>query len=53
MGIQEETKRYTIAEYLELEEKAEYRSGFYNGQIFAMAAGSPEHSTISSNCGFA
>ncbi len=53
MGIQDEIKRYTLAEYLEMEEQAEYRSEFYNGEIFKMAGSSPEHSTICSNCGFA
>lgn len=51
MGIQDEIKRYTLAEYLEMEETAEFRSEFYNGEIFAMAGSSPEHSTIASNCG--
>jgi Uma2 family endonuclease len=51
MGIEGEIKRYTLAEYLELEEQAEFWSEFYNGEIFAMAGGTPEHGTIASNCG--
>ncbi|HEX2900942.1 MAG TPA: Uma2 family endonuclease [Bacteroidia bacterium] len=49
MGIEEEIKRHTLAEYLAMEEQAESRSEFYNGQIFAMSGGSPEHSTIAAN----
>jgi Uma2 family endonuclease len=49
MGIEEEIKRYSLTEYLAMEEEAEYRSEFYNGQIFAMSGGSPEHSSIAVN----
>lgn len=40
---------YTLAEYLAREEGAEYKSEFYQGQIFAMSGGSPEHNTASVN----
>ncbi|MBW4664935.1 MAG: Uma2 family endonuclease [Chroococcus sp. CMT-3BRIN-NPC107] len=40
---------YTPAEYLELEEKAEYKSEYINGQIFPMAGGSTNHNTIALN----
>lgn len=50
MGHPEETKRYTLAEYLELEEAAEYKSEFYNGEIYAMSGGTPMHSRIAVNC---
>jgi len=40
---------YTGAEYLELEEQAEYKSEFYNGEIFAMSGGSRNHSVICVN----
>ncbi len=40
---------YTPAEYLELEEKAEYKSEYINGQIFPMAGGSINHNTIALN----
>jgi len=44
------TKQFcTTEEYLALEEKAEYKSEYYNGQIFAMAGGSPDHSLIAAN----
>ena len=42
-------KRYTMEEYLALEEKAEYKSEYFNGEIFAMAGAAPAHSRISSN----
>jgi Uma2 family endonuclease len=53
MGHPQETRRYTLAEYLALEELAEYKSEFYNGEIFSMAGGSPEHSRIAANCMYA
>ena len=40
---------YTPAEYLELEEKAEYKSEYVNGQIFPMTGGSINHNRISGN----
>ena len=40
---------YTPAEYLELEEKAEYKSEYVDGQIFPMTGGSTNHNTISLN----
>ncbi len=40
---------YTPAEYLELEEKAESKSEYINGQIFLMAGGSINHNRISGN----
>ncbi|MGC2238761.1 MAG: Uma2 family endonuclease [Pyrinomonadaceae bacterium] len=40
---------YSADEYLALEENAEYRSQFYNGEIFAMAGASRKHNAISMN----
>lgn len=40
---------YTKEEYLELEEQSEYKSEFYNGEIFAMSGGSRNHSVICVN----
>lgn len=40
---------YTPAEYLELEEKAEYKSEYNNGQIFPMTGGSTNHNKIALN----
>lgn len=41
--------RYTLEQYLARERVAEEKSEFYQGQIFAMAGGSPRHNTISLN----
>jgi Uma2 family endonuclease len=38
--------RYTFAEYLELEEIARVRHEFYDGEIYAMAGGTPEHAAM-------
>ena len=43
-------KTYTPEEYLVLEEKAEYRSEYENGEIVAMAGGSLNHQQITANC---
>ncbi len=40
---------YSPEEYLALEEKAVERSEYYNGEIFTMAGGTPEHNQISLN----
>ena len=40
---------YTPAEYLELEEKAEYKSEYNNGQIFPMTGGSTNHNRVTGN----
>lgn len=40
---------YTIAEYLEFEREAEERHYFIDGEIFAMAGESPQHSSINFN----
>jgi Uma2 family endonuclease len=39
-------KRYTVEEYLERERKAEYKSEYLDGQIYAMAGASLSHSSI-------
>jgi len=44
-------KYITEAEYLALEELAGTRHEYYNGQIFAMAGGTPEHAQLSSSVG--
>ncbi len=41
--------RYTLAEYLEREQTATYKSEFYRGQIFAMSGGTPQHSAVGGN----
>ncbi len=43
-------KKYTPEEYLAMEETADYKSEYFQGEIFAMVGDSPNHSTITSNC---
>lgn len=40
---------YTEQEYIQLERKAEYKSEFFKGEIFAMAGTSDQHNMISVN----
>jgi Uma2 family endonuclease len=42
---------FTPAEYLAMEEPAEYKSEYYDGEIFAMAGGTANHSTIALSFG--
>jgi len=42
-------KKYTPAEYLALEEKAETKSEYWNGEIVAMAGGNINHQQIVAN----
>jgi Uma2 family endonuclease len=49
MAIPQAIKRYTPQEYYELERTADYRSDYYDGEIFAMAGGTSAHSLISTN----
>lgn len=44
-------KTFTPAEYLAMETVAEYKSEYYNGEIFALAGGTPDHSKIALNFG--
>ena len=44
-----EQKYYTPEEYLALEEAAEYRSEYYQGEIFAMSGSSANHNRIARN----
>jgi Uma2 family endonuclease len=41
--------RFTPAEYLAMEEVADYKSEFYSGEIFALSGGSADHSLIAGN----
>jgi Uma2 family endonuclease len=43
--------RYTPAEYLALEERAEFRSEYHDGEITPMAGGSLNHNEIITNLG--
>lgn len=49
MSALTEQKKYTPEEYLALEEKAEFRSEYENGEIVAMAGGTLNHIRITSN----
>ena len=42
-------KLYSPEEYLAAEERAEYKSEYYDGEVFAMAGGSFNHNLIASN----
>lgn len=45
--MQKPAKKYfTVEEYLELEDAAEYKSEYYQGEIFAIAGGSINHNQI-------
>ncbi|MBD2070943.1 Uma2 family endonuclease [Leptolyngbya sp. FACHB-671] len=48
-----EQPHYSPEEYLALEETAEFRSEYCNGQIFPMAGGTPNHNRIKVNFGSA
>jgi Uma2 family endonuclease len=37
---------YTYSEYLALEEESSVRHEFLNGEIYAMAGGSPDHAAL-------
>ena len=41
--------KLTVCEYLERERSARRKSEFFNGEMFAMAGGSPEHNQVKDN----
>src|SRR5437667_6639170 len=45
----EPLRRLTAEEYLEVERAAAFKSEFFDGEMFAMAGGTPEHSLIATN----
>ena len=49
MTLPEPSRRLTEAEYLEIERGAESKSEFFQGEMFAMAGGTPQHSLIATN----
>jgi Uma2 family endonuclease len=49
MGLPQQQKRYTPAEYYAHERQATHKSDYYDGEIFAMAGGTDEHSAIIGN----
>ena len=42
-------RRYTFREYLELEASSEVRYQFFDGAVYAMSGGSPDHSRLAAN----
>ena len=42
-------RKLTAAEYLMIERKAEFKSEFFNGEMFAMSGASPPHNFIKEN----
>jgi Uma2 family endonuclease len=44
-----ELKRYTPEEYLELEEKADYKSEYHDGEIVPMTGGTTNHNELALN----
>ena len=49
MAVPGTVRKISEAEYLALERAAEFKSEFYDGEMFAMAGGSPMHSLIATN----
>src|SRR6266542_2469738 len=49
MGVVEQARKLTEAEYLALERAAEFKSEFFAGEMFAMAGGTPMHSLVGTN----
>ena len=39
-------KKYTVSEYLKMEERSEIRHEYYDGEIFAMAGTTMNHNRI-------
>lgn len=49
MGLEASVKKYSIEEYLQLEAESEIRHEFHQGELFAMAGGTHNHSIIGAN----
>jgi Uma2 family endonuclease len=49
MQVQTEKRLYTPEEYLALEEKAEYKSEYHDGEIVPMTGGTTDHNIIAGN----
>lgn len=49
MGLAEPVQRIAEADYLQMERQADFKSEYFDGEIFAMAGGSPQHSLITAN----
>jgi Uma2 family endonuclease len=44
-------RKYTLEEYLELEKNSEERHEYFDGEVFAMAGGSPDHARLGMDIG--
>lgn len=51
MGLPQRVASLTPTEYLKIERTAEFRHEYFNGELFAMSGGSPQHSLIKMNVG--
>ncbi len=49
MPLPDQAHRLTESEYLAIERRAEFKSEFFDGEMFAMAGGTPMHSLIATN----
>lgn len=47
--LPEQKRHYTLEDYFALEETADYRSEYYQGEIFALTGGSVNHNRIAVN----
>jgi Uma2 family endonuclease len=50
MTLPLEKRHYTVAEYLQMEEKAIDKHEYWEGEILAMSGGTYRHGTVSTNC---
>ena len=51
MGDPQKVRAYTLEDYFELDESAEFHYEYHNGEVFAMAGGTLNHSVIAMNLG--
>jgi Uma2 family endonuclease len=49
MALPVEKRRYTVQEYLALEEQSEQKHEYDNGEVLAMSGGTYEHSLVAAN----
>ncbi|MEY3401894.1 MAG: hypothetical protein RLZZ86_1509, partial [Cyanobacteriota bacterium] len=49
MQIQTSSKYYTPEEYIELEEKSEFKNEYIQGEIIPMTGGTTNHNEIAGN----
>jgi len=49
MAVAHPVHRLTVAEYLEIERRAEFKSEFLDGEMFAISGGTRSHNLIASN----